>query len=135
MFRKFLGGIAGIVAAFSIIALVQTIGHTIYPTPEGLNVEDTEAFAAYVKSLPIGAFFPVLISYFAGSAGGTFAGGWIAGGSGRGFAAFIGGLVLVLTIVNLFIIPHPLWFSVLAVIGIPASAYAAGRFVPTRKYG
>ncbi len=135
MFRKILGGLTGMVAAFSVIALVQSIGHQIYPTPEGLDMNDTEAFAAYVESLPAGAFIPVLLSYFAGTAAGTFVGGWIAGGSGMTYAVIFGTLILTLTVVNLFMIPHPLWFSIIAVIGIPAAAYAAGRFAPKRKYG
>ncbi len=134
MFRKLLGGIVGFVAAFSVIALVQSVGHMIFPTPADLDPTDAEAFAEYVAALPFGAFLPVLLSYLLGTAAGVFAGGWIAGGGGMGFAIVIGGLVLVLTIVNLVMIPHPLWFSVVAVIGIPAAAYAAGRFTPTRKY-
>ena len=132
--RKFLGGIVGFVAAFSVIALVQSVGHMIYPTPDDLDPSDAEAFAEYIAALPFGAFLPVLASYLLGTAAGVFAGAWIAGGSGMGFAIAIGGLVLVLTIVNLFMIPHPIWFSAVAVIGIPAAAYVAGRFAPTRKY-
>lgn len=135
MFRKFLGGLTGIVAAFSVIALVQSIGHLLYPTPEGLDMKDPAAFAAYVKSLPPGAFIPVLLSYFAGTAAGTFVASWIGGGNGRVYAAIFGTLVLALTIANLFMIPHPHWFSVLAILGIPASAYAGGRLAPKRKYG
>jgi uncharacterized protein YacL len=39
------------------------------------------------------------------------------------YAIVVGGLMLVATAANLLTIPHPLWFSVLGVVGIIVAAW------------
>ena len=46
------------------------------------------------------------------------------------YAAIVGGLVLVGTVLNLFAIPHPTWFAVSAIVGIVATVLVTGRLAP-----
>ena len=132
MLTKILAGLAGLVAAFAVIALTQRLGHVVHPPPADLDVSDVEAFREYTANMPITALLFVLIAYYAGSLAGTFVAGWIAGFRTLIYAGVIGGIVLAGTIANLAVIPHPLWFSVLAVAGIPLSAYLGSRLAPVR---
>ena len=133
MLTKIVAGLAGIAAAFAVIALTQHLGHRVYPPPPDLDVSDIEAFRKFTAGLPLMAFLFVLLAYYAGSLAGTFVAGWIAGFRTLIYAGLIGGLVLAGTVANLVMIPHPLWFSILAVIGIPLFAYLGSRLAPVRR--
>ena len=133
MLTKIIAGLTGIVAALAVIALTQRLGHVVYPPPADLDVRDVEAFREYTAGMPIMALLFVLVAYYAGSLVGTFVAGWIAGFRTLIYAGVIGGLVLVGTVANLVEIPHPLWFSLLAVPGIPACAYLGSRLAPVRS--
>ncbi len=132
MLMKAVGVLAGVVVALALIAIVQSIGHAVYPPPADLDVRDTEAFAEYTQSLPVAAVLFVLASYLIGAFAGPFVAGWLAGGPSPVYSAIIGGILLALTVANLVEIPHPIWFSVLAVLGIPAAAFFGGRLAPRR---
>ena len=132
MLMKIIAVMGGIVVALTLIGVVQSIGHAVYPPPADLNIRDAEAFAAYRETLPAAAILFVLASYLAGAFAGPFVAGWLAGGPSLVYAALIGGVLLALTVMNLVAIPHPIWFSVLAILGIPAAAFFGGRLAPTR---
>ena len=104
------GFFAGFLTAMIVVILCQNLNFVLYPLPEGLDPQDTEALAAHIANSPTGALVGVLASYFFGS----FAGGAVASRIGRdprvglaiGIALLIGGLS------NLARIPHPLWFQI-----------------------
>lgn len=125
MIRMILGAVVGLAVAIATVMIMQKLGHMVFPPPAGFEVEDTAAARAYVDSLPLGAFLFVLASYFIGTFDGVFAACLIARFKYRAFAIIIGGLMLVATIANLILIPHPHWFSASAVAGIGLSAYLA----------
>ncbi|MEM8816154.1 MAG: hypothetical protein AAFX56_17765 [Pseudomonadota bacterium] len=132
MLTKVVAVLAGIVAAFAAIAIIQSIGHAVIPPPADLDVSDIEAFREWMATLPVAAFLFVLAAYYGGAFLGSFVAGWIAGLRSLIYPAIVGGLVLAGTIANLMTIPHPLWFSLLALIGIPVCAYFGGRLSPVR---
>ena len=131
MLRDVGAAIAGIVTAFALILGIEHVGHMIYPPPEGLDFSDAEAMQPYVASLPAPALlFPMFAWFIA-----TFVGTLVASVLGTArpiiFAVVVGTLILAGTITNLIWIPHPLWFSVIAILGIIASAWLAVMLAPT----
>jgi uncharacterized protein YacL len=44
------------------------------------------------------------------------------------FAGVVGGLMLIATVANLIMIPHPLWFSILGVVGVIVAAWLGMKF-------
>lgn len=131
MMRDVLAAIIGIAVAFVTVMLLQMLGHMVYPPPAGLNVEDTQAMSAYVSSMPVGAFLFVLASYVIAAFDGTFVACWIGRAKPFIFALVVGVLMLVATITNVIMIPHPLWFSISAVVGIIAAAWLASLVAPS----
>lgn len=127
MGRKILGMIGGVIFAGLVIFAVQKLGHQVYPPPENLDTRNLEAMQAYIASLPIGAMLFVLLSYVVG----TFAGGWLATKIARApqmhVPLTVGGVQLFFGIINLAMIPHPLWFAIASVLIFLPAAYLGGK--------
>lgn len=123
MGKNIAAGIAGIVIAFALVWLVEMIGHTVYPPPANLDFADPDAMQNYIATLPLGAFLFVGGAWFIATLGGTFTACKIGTAKPILFAGVVGGLVLAATTANLIMIPHPLWFAVLGVIGIVVAAW------------
>lgn len=131
MLRNILAAIVGVVVAILTVMLVQMLGHWAYPPPADLNPEDADAMTNYVRTLPIGAFMFVLLSYVAAAFDGTFVACLIGRAKPFIYALVVGGLVLIATLGNLISIDHPTWFSISAVAGIVVAAWLASRIAPT----
>ena len=123
MVRNIIAGFAGIIIAGLLVWLVEMLGHAVYPPPTDLNFADADAMRAYVDTVPVGALLFVGAAWFVGTLGGTLAACKLGGFKPAIYALVVGGLMLVATAANLIMIPHPLWFSVLGVIGIVAAAW------------
>ena len=123
MGRKVLAGLIGVIVAFFTVWLVQKLGHMVYPPPTDLDPADTEAFGAFVESLPVAALLFVIASYFIGAFDGTFVAALIARDDHYIYPALVGGVVLIATTMNLILIPHPTWFAVTAIIAIVVASW------------
>lgn len=98
------------VTASLLIALIQAIGHKMYPVPDPSN---KIAFKNAIKNLPLGAFFMVEAAYIVGSFTGGYVTAWVAATHEEQLSIGLGGMLTVFGFINLFTIPHPLWFAVL----------------------
>ncbi len=125
MIRNVLAWIAGLAVAIGAIMLVQQLGHTIYPPPSGLDVRNTSAMEAYVSQLPFIALLFPIFSYFLGALLGGLVACRIGARRPLVFAGVIGLVLLAFTVANLIQIPHPFWFSALAVAAVIAGAWLA----------
>lgn len=123
MGKNIAAGIAGVATAVVLVWLVEMLGHSVYPPPAGLDFADPDAMRAYVATLPIGAFLFVGGAWFIGTLSGTIVACKIGSAKPTIFAGIVGGLMLAATVVNLTMIPHPAWFSILGVVGIVAAAW------------
>jgi len=127
MGRKILAVVAGVILAGIITFAVQKIGHQVYPPPENLDMKNMEAMKAYVATLPMGPLLFVLLSYIVGS----FAGGWLAAKIARTsqihLPLTVGGVQLFFGLINLVMIPHPMWFAIASVIVFLPAAYFGGK--------
>jgi hypothetical protein len=77
----------------------------------------------YLTTLPFAAFLFVGGAWFVGTLGGTFVACKIGNAKPITYAIVVGGLMLIATAANLIMIPHPLWFSILGVVGIIVAAW------------
>jgi len=114
---------AGILTAFLSIALIETIGHTVFPAPTGLDYNNPDALNAYVAALPLGAKLFVLAAWLIGTIDGVFVACLINRNRYGLCAGVIAGLVMLATSVNLYLIPHPGWLAAAGLIGIPLAAF------------
>jgi hypothetical protein len=130
--RAVAAAVCGVVAAFIVIGVVEGIGHAVYAPADPVDVSTPEAMAAFVRTLPLGAFLFVLGGYVAG----TFAGGFVATLVARRhamvFASLVGALILVASVANFMTIRHPVWFVAATVVGVPFTAWLTGRAAARR---
>jgi hypothetical protein len=94
------------------MAFVMINAYVLFPMPEGLDMNDTVAFGAYIKTLPGQAFILVLFAHL----GQSFVGAWLAARLSKSWtmalALLIGVLSLVGGIVNAMQIPLPTWLYI-----------------------
>ena len=127
--------IAGVVAAYVVIIVVEIVTSRIYPMPAGVGASNTEAMKAWIQQLPAGAFALVLCGWTLGAFAGGFVSAKVERSSVGGHALIVGAALLVASILNMVRIPHPLWMWVGSVLLLVPAAYFGARVasVPTRK--
>ena len=132
MLRDIGAVIAGLAVSIAVIMAVQMIGHSLWPAPEGLDWNDEEVIRTYTSQLPFLALLFPIVSYFLGA----FAGPYVACRIGTAkpvlFVGIIGIVLLAFTVANLIQIPHPAWFSVLAVAAVLVGGWLALQLAAKR---
>ncbi|HEV7429194.1 MAG TPA: hypothetical protein VGQ46_22800 [Thermoanaerobaculia bacterium] len=129
--RRVRAVIAGMLAAFALVASAEAIAHNIYPPPPGMNNQNMTQVKAYIATLPLSAMLVVLIGWLIA----TFVATWLAARiAGTPIPAYIvGALLLCARIANAFMIPQPVWFSIASfVIYIGATWIGAKAGAPMR---
>ncbi len=125
MIRKIIAIVVGLVVAIFLVWVIQRLGHSLYPPPQGLDFADPEQLKNYIQSLPVGAFLIVIAAYAVGAYTGGLTACLIARDKPLMLAAIIGAFVLAGTLLNVMTIPHPAWFTIAAVLSIIAAAWLA----------
>ncbi len=127
MLRKIAGAVAGIVSAVLTVMAIQWLSHTLYPMPSDLDPTDSSAIAAHIATAPVAMLLLVLLSYVSATIDGVLVAAIIGRAKPVAYALLIGLLMLVMTIGNIIMIPHPYWFSAAAILGIVIAAWLAAR--------
>jgi len=127
MVRNVAAALAGIVTAFVMIMLIEKLGHIIYPPPTDLDVSNPDVMRPYIATLPFLALLFPMIAWVVATFAGTVLACKIGTANPLLFAATVGGLVLAGTIANLIMIKHPMWFSLVSLVAVAASAWIAAR--------
>jgi hypothetical protein len=114
--RNILAVIIGIIGGGFVNMGLVMLGGAVIPAPEGVDVTTMEGLKASMHLFgPQNFIFP-----FLAHALGTLVGAWmvalIAATRKMIFALVIGGLFLIGGIVNVFMLPSPVWFSALDLI-------------------
>lgn len=127
MLRNILAIIAGLAAGIVVIFIMEFVGHGIYPPPAGFDPTDEAAMENVMMQAPVGALLMVILAYILGS----FAGGFVASQLSRSAplrnAIIVGILLLIAGVVNVFMIPHPVWYLVLSMAVYLPFAYLGGK--------
>jgi hypothetical protein len=126
MGRSILAILLGAVLAGVVIFAVESAGHLVYPPPEGLDFSDREAVRVFIAEAPAGALLLVLVAWAVGTFAGAWLAAWIAKRAQVLHALIIGVLFLAGAVVNMLMIPHPLWFWIPGVLLFLPSAAMGG---------
>jgi hypothetical protein len=125
-----LGGVLiGLFVAFVLVVLVEIFSAVVHPVPEGFGgtMEETcrlvESYPQWVLAVAAAAWgVTALLST------------WIAQKIGNSVSALIVGLFLVAALVlNLSMLPYPIWFKIANLLVIPAAIVAGSRLFIRRK--
>nr|WP_321442395.1 hypothetical protein [uncultured Hyphomonas sp.] len=129
MTRKLTGAVVGIVLAMLVVALVQTVGHYLFPEPELPANPSPQQLRDAVAAAPVGAKAMVVLSWFLGALVGVWAALRISNGARRS-ALVVAGAVLLLTIAVLLSVTHPTWMVALGLLVPVLATFLATRIVP-----
>ena len=125
--RIIVGIALGTLTAFVVLFLVELLGHMAYPLPDDLDLRNPEASGQVVAAIPFGAKLFVILAWFAGAlAGGVMAKRICR----RSWAAWpVAGLVACAAVVNVMMIPHPVWMQISTVLAPLLGGLAASHLV------
>lgn len=123
--RKFLGVIAGVVALGLVVWVVEAISHTIWPMPVGINPKDPAQLAKVMDLVPLAAKIAVVVAWFLGAVVGAWVGAKVAQWPTAGWIVVAIGICF--GVMTLFMIPHPMWMQVAAVLAPLAGGWVATK--------
>lgn len=129
MARNIISVIIGIATAGIVVYFIQSISISLFPLPKDLNPRDMNAMKEHVATLPPLAFILVLLAHFFGALAGAAIGSKIASSSQFKLSMIIGVFMLIMGIINLFTIPHPVWFMIADMF-----TYLPGAFIGFKIY-
>lgn len=122
MIRNIAAAIVGVIVAVSLIWLIETLGHVVYPLPADIDFGNSEQVRTFTTTLPAGAILFVGAAWAFGAFCGTVIAALIATAKPVIYAIIVGGIVLAGSISMLIIIPHPGWFTISAPIAVLVAA-------------
>jgi pimeloyl-ACP methyl ester carboxylesterase len=123
---RYIGGIiAGMIAAFALVASAEAVVHVLYPPPPGTNMDDFEQVKKFVAALPLTALVLVLAGWLIG----TFVATWLAAKIARDpiSAYIVGALLLAGGVFNAIKIPQPVWFSIVSFVIYIGATWVGAR--------
>lgn len=125
MLRAFLAGFAGLLIASLLVLAVEFTNSRLFPFPAGFNPSDPQQIAAFIKTMPVGAFVAVWFGWASGAFAGTFAARKLTPAPSNRPAIVTAVLFELFCIFNMAMLPHPVAFIVANVVTTPLAAWAA----------
>ncbi len=133
MLKRILSVIAGIATGFVVVFIGDSITHIINPPPAGLNFEDKNAINHYAASIPTYVLVLMLFFWILSS----FLGGLVAAKINpdrwKVSSSITGALLMIAAILNMLLIPHPIWMMIASVILYIPAAYLGGKLVAKKN--
>lgn len=126
------GIVAGLLAAFVIVAATDSLSHAIYPVATNIDVTDAAAMKAFITSLPLGALVTLVVGWIVAAYVAAVVALMI-GQRRRWVGLTATGLFLAVVVANLVMLPHPLWMMVAGVAGVLAAGWLADRLFAAKK--
>ncbi len=117
--RGIVAVLAGVIAGFIVVGVMESIGHLIFPPPEGLDLTNPEDMERLMQVIPLGAKIAVVIAWFFGALAGSIVAMMI---GKRALPAWIvTALIIAAGLFTTQMFPHPMWM-VIAAIALPLLA-------------
>jgi len=135
--KKIMALVIGLVICISTVAVLEQLNHHFF-VPDSANtgdLSDPSVATAFMKNLPFAAYLMVLFAWLAGTALGIITASMLIKRVSRLFVPAITGVMLVSTLANFYLLPHPTWLMIAAVLLIPTVGISCGlllkrRFIP-----
>ena len=127
--RTLAATVAGVVVAFVLVVAVEVFSAVVHPLPQDFG-GSSEEMCLHVEHYPTWVL-AVVVPAWSGSA---LAGAWTAKRMGNVISFLIVGLIIVAALVlNISMLPYPLWFKIADLLAVPAAIAAAGRLARGMK--
>ena len=133
MGRRILAVLLGLAAASVLFTAFEHVSSLIHPPPPGMDFNDPVALKAYIAGLPLRAFLMVLAGHILGSFAGGVVATRVAPTAGARPALIAGGLLTLGGVINLVMIPHPIWFSIADVPSFLVMSFLGARVAAPKR--
>lgn len=132
--RNILAVIAGLIFGSAINMGIIAISSSIIPPPEGADVTTMDGLKASMHLFEPRHFIFPFLAHAIGTLVGAIIAGLIAATHKMKFSVSIGLFFMIGGIINVFMLPSPLWFTIVDLSGayIPMG-WIAGKIVSSRK--
>jgi sorbitol-specific phosphotransferase system component IIBC len=127
--------LAGVIVAVIVVSLGDAVAGSIYSLPAGLDRSNPESVRHAVAGLPTAAFLLLLAGWVLAAAVGSYVAARLATQARAIHGLIVAVFVLVATVSNLAVIPHPTWLWPAVIILIPAAGWLATRLVVRSPVG
>lgn len=111
--KNALAVVAGLLAAFVVFTVIEGLSSIIHPPPAELDMKNPEMMKEYISALPLSAKIMVLAAYVIGSLVAGMVVAKVSKSSDKKLPIITGSILTVAAIVNLYMIPSPIWFVVI----------------------
>jgi hypothetical protein len=128
MIKKILAIIAGILTGFIIVFIGDATTHKLHPVPDGINYMDKNAMKDYITTIPTWVFVIMILFWVLSSFLGGLVSARINRAGWKSSATITGAILMGAALLNLALMPHPLWMW-LAVIALYIPAALAGGYL------
>jgi hypothetical protein len=125
--------LVGAIAAGVLITAVEAVSSAIFPLPPGLDLHDHEAMRQHIDRLPIGAFLFVLAAWAIGTFGGAWVAARLANRARLVHGLIVGALFLLAGVLNMLMIPHPVWMWVGGILVLAVGSYLGARLAASGR--
>ncbi len=126
MLRIILGVILGSLVGLVVTGTIESVGHSLFPPPPGVNLTDPAQMKSVMSVIPAQAKVMVLLAWALGVLAGASSANVIAGR--RAVAGRVtSGILMSLSVWTMITITHPVWFMVLAAAGAVGATVLADR--------
>ncbi|MBT8258072.1 MAG: hypothetical protein KJO49_06340 [Bacteroidia bacterium] len=115
--KSVLAVIAGLIAAVVVIYGLEFLSTILFPLPEGADPTNIEWIKENAELIPTGSMIIVALAHLLGIIVGMVIAAKVAGMTMIP-SYIVGILLLVGTLLNLIMIPHPFWFAATDLIGV-----------------
>ncbi len=132
MVKRILSVLAGVAVAMVIIQCGELIGSKLYPPPSDIDFQHGEALKHLMAQMPMGAFLLLLLGYAVGSFAGGLTSALVSGRETSTPSLITGMIIMAGGALNLYQIPHPMWFNIANIFVYVLFAYL-GFLVVSRK--
>ena len=130
--KKILALVVGMLVCVATVALIEQLNHALFIAPSDLPSQDPAAEHAYMQSLPLLAYCMVLLAWLTGTFSGITVASFMIKRVSRLFMPVISGMMLVSTLANFYLLPHPAWFMLASVVLIPVTGLLTNRWLKRR---
>ena len=124
MLKLILGVVVGVVVVMALVVGGEFALHALFPIPMP-DPNDAQAVKAAMANAPRGAMIGLVTVYFIAAFGGAFVG---AKAAARRLAGWIAaGIMMLLTVANFFMLPHPTWIVAASLVLIAGGGWLGAR--------
>lgn len=115
--KKVLATLVGLVAAAAVILVFEFLGEMFFPLPEQIDITDIDSIKTNIELIPLGSLIFVILAHFLGILAGMVVTTYVSRETlVPGFV--VGGIIIIATLINLFVLPHPTWFLISDILGV-----------------